>query len=156
MDVGGDGLHASRPGHALPAIEMEELDALVHGQPADRGADGAGSADKEDFHAGTFLTVSPVRMVPGWTTLALMPRRWSSLPTGELTKIIASRPKRATNLLQPVWGTGVTSNDRVADGQAGAGRHIFLAQVQVDIELVPRQGPAFLFLGDQGGRHARS
>ncbi len=43
--------------------------------------------------------MSPTRIVPGWTTRVLMPRRCIDLPRLELTKFIASRPKRSTNLV---------------------------------------------------------
>ena len=33
----------------------------------------------------------------------------SDFPKGELTNCMASRPKRPTNFLQPLWGCGVTS-----------------------------------------------
>ena len=49
-------------------------------------------------------TRSPTLIAPGCTTLALMPRRCSSMPTGELTKLNASLPNRAANFEQPVCG----------------------------------------------------
>ena len=58
----------------------------------------------------SFVTSSPTRTVPASTTRVLIPRRLSARPSGELTKTIASRPKRSVNFLQPVWGSSVTSS----------------------------------------------
>src|SRR4029077_13624662 len=57
----------------------------------------------------TFRATSPTRIAPGCTTLAQRPRRRSRLPSAELTNFMASRPKRSTNLPQPVCGMLVTS-----------------------------------------------
>ncbi len=57
----------------------------------------------------SFFAVSPTRIVPGCTTFALMPRKCSCLPTGELTNFMASRPNRATNFWHPLCGRAVTS-----------------------------------------------
>ena len=54
--------------------------------------------------AGSLRTVSPARTVPPSTTRALIPRRWSSRPIGELTNRSASTPKRDENFWQPVCG----------------------------------------------------
>src|SRR5262245_32692377 len=53
-------------------------------------------------------------MGPGTTTRALIPRRFSARPGGELTKRSASAPNRAENLAQPVCGASVTSMTAVS------------------------------------------
>ena len=55
-----------------------------------RGAGAGGRSRRRQI----FLTRSPARIAPGSTTLAQMPRRLSSRPTGEFTNFIASSPKR--------------------------------------------------------------
>ena len=94
-------------------------------------------------------TTSPTRIVPGCTTRALIPRRLSARPTGELTNFIASSPKRATNLLHPVCGSGRDLDHRRADGQTRAGRQVLAAQIEIDVQLIAGQGPALGVLRDQ-------
>ena len=89
-----------------------------------------------------FRTTSPLRIIPGFTTRALRPRRLSSLPSAELTNFTASTPNRAANLLQPVCGRGDFEKCR-AEFQLGAGRKIRLAQIQIEKELVSCERPAF-------------
>src|SRR5690606_4146883 len=84
----------------------------THGRFAEPavGTDVVGEhVERNAAHAHSLRTMSPRRMVPACTTRALMPRRLSARPTGELTNLIASRPNRSTNLPQPVCGSAVTS-----------------------------------------------
>ena len=91
-------------------------------------------------------TGSPGRTRPGTTTRALSPRSRIGRPTVPLTKRIASAPKRSTNLAQPVCGGAVTSmtaprTRRVTDGEPAADRQVVLREVEVEVELVAREGP---------------
>jgi hypothetical protein len=87
---------------------LERINADGHRRPQARCSSGVvrvGSGEYESARVGySFVIVSPRRIVPGVTTLALMPRRRNSLPTPTFTKRNAFAPKRAANLGHPVCG----------------------------------------------------
>ena len=97
--------------------------------------------------------VSPRRTRPGSTTRAFMPRRRSARPLGEFTKRVASEPKRAVNFAPRVRHVGHL-DDRRAERQSRSRRKVFRPQVEVDVELVPRESPPFP-VGRQKRDHAR-
>ena len=90
--------------------------------------------------ASSLVIVSPRRIVPGVTTLALRPRRRSCLPDADVDE--------AQRLLAEAGGelgaAGVRLlgdlDDGVADGEARAGRQVVGAEVEVDVQLVAGEG----------------
>src|SRR5262245_40667993 len=89
-------------------------------------------------------------MVPGWTTLALRPRRRSCLPTGRVDETLGIAAEALYELLAAGVRLGRDLDDGGAEPQPRAGREVRLAQVQVHVEFVAGQGPAGPLLRHQG------
>jgi hypothetical protein len=85
---------------------------------------------------------------------ALMPRRRSCRPMGELTNRSASRPNRCENFTQPRCGLAVTVMIAVgAQCKLCACGKVVAAEVEVDVELV---GPDLHSEHPGGGRRRRA
>ena len=96
---------------------------------------------------GSLRTVSPLRNVPGWTTMAFAPRSRSSRPRSELASRSAALPKRALNLAQPVCGSWLNlmmAEPRLTRDPA-AGSPL---RCRDHVDLVARLGPAIGPAGD--------
>ena len=93
--------HKLEPDPTRPRYLLTEPGLGYCFRPERAAGSGRGRAGDDDAVAGAHD--------PGTTTRAHRPRRRRGLPCSPLTKRIASTPKRATNLAQPVCGSSVTT-----------------------------------------------
>ena len=92
---------------------------------------------------------SPVRIVPGTTTLALMPARVEADADVGVDEAHGREAEALGELgAAPVRLIG-DLHDRLADAQPGARRQLLGAEVEVDVQLVAGERPPLRRTGDQ-------
>ena len=134
--------HDGRAGDNGAARALRRRGARLH-RGRRRGDDRGGHhADRRLRPGQTFFTRSPVRMVPGSTTTAFMPRSLRFIPSSELTPAEGVEPEPARELGTSPMGLGGDLDDGAADSQSRARGDVVPTQIEVDVELVAGRGPA--------------
>jgi len=92
------------------------------------------------FLAYVFRATSLARKTPGCTTLALIPRRFSCRPSGGMTNSAPCSPNRDRNFGRRCGLAVTKSRAEQSASRRPAGK--LTALVQVEVQLIARQGPA--------------